>query len=287
MTVRWPPTAARALIAAAAISAGVRAEEPASPAAVMTGRGYIRHSGAWRTPQEIELLERSERTTAAEKEWAARLRRLRSQVDDPAASAAAAEAIRETVDPHAVPSLVAEVAREHLRTVRTWYLEALGRIGSADAVRALVVTAIDHADAETRLEAAEELAARYASQVVPAVVVVLGDADNARVNRAADLLGRLGDASAVAALIEALETRHTVVTSDGTPEGSTTATFTPSGGGLSLGGNRQTQVVTVRNPSVHEALVALAGVDFQWDTAAWRSWLANRDAPAGFDPRRG
>jgi len=287
MTVRSLPAAARTLMAAALIVAAARAEEPTSPAAVMTGRGYIRHSGAWRTPQEIELLERSERTTTARREWTARLRRLRSQVDDPAASAAATEAIREMVDPHAVPALVAEVSREPVRSVRTWYLEALGRIGSADAIRALVVTAIDHADPETRLEAAEELAARHASQVVPAAVAALGDADNARVNRAADLLGRLGDASAVAALIEVLETRHKVVSSDGTPEGSTTATFTPAGGGLSLGGNRQTRIVTVRNPSVHAALVSLSGVDFQWDTAAWRSWLANRDAPADFDPRRG
>lgn len=287
MTVRSLPTAARALVAAAVIFASVRAEEPPSPAAVMTGRGYIRHSGAWRTPQEIELLERSERATLAQKEWAARLRRLRSQVEDPALSAAATEAIREMVDPYAVPAVVAEVSREPVRSVRAWYLEALGRIGSADAIRALVVTAIDHADPETRLEAAEELAARHASQVVPAAVAALGDADNARVNRAAELLGRLGDTSAVAALIEVLETRHTVVSSDGTPEGSTTATFTPTGGGLSLGGNRQTRVVTVRNPSVHAALVALSGVDFQWDTVAWRSWLANRDAPANFDPRRG
>lgn len=274
-------------MAAAAIAAAVRADDPPSPAEVMSARGYVRQSGAWRTPQEIELLERSERTTLAEKGWFAKLRRLRRDVDDPAASAAAAESIRELVDPHAVPALVAGVSQEPQRAVRGWYLQALARIGSAEAVRTLVVTAIDHADSETRLEAAELLAARHASQVVPGVVVGLGDADNARVNRVAELLGRLGDSSAVAALIEALETRHTVVTSNGAPEGSTSATFTPSGGGLSLGGNRQTQVVTVRNPSVHEALVSLAGVDFQWDAAAWRAWLANRDAPAGFDPRRG
>ncbi len=292
MTVRPIPAATRmliraAVIAALVITADVRAEEPPSPAAVMTARGYIRHSGAWRTPQEIELLERSERATRAQKEWAAKLRRLRSQVEDPAVSAAATEAIRELVDPHAVPAVVAELAREPVRPVRVLYLEALGRIGSADAVRGLLVAAIDHADPETRLEAAEELAARHASQVVPAAVAALRDADNARMNRAAELLGRLGDASAVAALIDVLETRHKVVTSDGSPEGSTTATFTPAGGGLSLGGNKQTQIVAVRNASVHAALVALAGVDFQWDTIAWRSWLASRDTPPNFDPRRG
>lgn len=256
--------------------------------AVMTARGFIRDRGAWRTPQEIELIERAERTNLAEKQWVARLRRLRKQVDEPGSAADAAEEIRETVDPHAVPALAEAVAAEPVQRIRGWYLEALRRIGSPDAIRTLFVAAIDHADAETRLVAAEQLVAGgHATIVVPMAVAVLGDPANVRVNRAADLLGRLGDASAAAALIETLETRHAVTTSDGGPEGSTTATFTPSGGGLSLGGGNKTRMMTVRNPSVHDALVALCGVDFQWDTTAWRAWLANRDAPAGFDPRRG
>ena len=266
----------------------VAADQPAGPETVMTARGFIRYRGAWRTPQEIELIERAERANLAEKQWVARLRRLRKQVDEPGSAASAAEEIRETVDPHAVPALAAAVAAEPVQRVRGWYLEALRRIGSPDAIRTLVVAAIEHADAETRLVAAEELVAGgHAALVVPMAVAVLGDPANARVNRAAELLGRLGDASSAAALIEALETRHTVTTSDGAPEGSTTATFTPSGGGLSLGGNRQTRIVPVRNPSVHDALVGLCGIDFQWDATAWRAWLANRDAPAGFDPRRG
>ena len=39
-----------------------------------------------------------------------------------------------------------------------------------------------------------------------------------------------------AALIEVLETEHVVTVGGGPPEGSTTATFTPSSGGLSMGG---------------------------------------------------
>jgi hypothetical protein len=39
---------------------------------------------------------------------------------------------------------------------------------------------------------------------------------------------------------------------------------------------------------VLEALIALTGVNFQWDQAAWRAWRANeRSLPADYDLRRG
>jgi hypothetical protein len=38
---------------------------------------------------------------------------------------------------------------------------------------------------------------------------------------------------------------------------------------------------------VLEALVAITGVNFEWDAAAWRTWLASREAPADYDLRRG
>jgi hypothetical protein len=39
---------------------------------------------------------------------------------------------------------------------------------------------------------------------------------------------------------------------------------------------------------VLEALVALTGQNFGYDVAAWKAWLASREAPPpGFDLRRG
>ena len=91
----------------------------------------------------------------------------------------------------------------------------------------------------------------------------------------------------VSALIAALETQHLALAGDGTPEGSTTATFTPSGGGLSLGGGTKRVKTTVRNDAVLETLVAITGVNFEWNAAAWRTWLASRESPADQDLRRG
>ncbi|NDC62441.1 MAG: HEAT repeat domain-containing protein [Planctomycetia bacterium] len=254
---------------------------------VMAAQGFVRYRGAWRTVQEIELIERAERANVARKEWVVRLERLRQQCDQPAQSGRAAEEIRGISDPFAVPAVSAALVGERAFAVRGLYVEALGRIGSGEAVAALVSTAIDHPDRETRIAAVDRLAALGRHRAVPGLVAALGSPDNARVNGAAEALGRLGDASAVAPLIEALETTHVAVVGDGGPEGSTTATFTPAGGGLSMGGGRRRASVPVKNERVLESLVTLTGANFGWDAAAWRAWLANRQSPPDFDPRRG
>ncbi|MFM7207602.1 MAG: HEAT repeat domain-containing protein [Planctomycetaceae bacterium] len=286
---------ALALAAAVAVAAADDAAQPVqqelkpTQRELMSRRGYVRHDGAWRTAQEIELLERAERARLAEKDWNSKLARLRRQVDEPAHADRAAEEIREIVDPAALPALAAAVAREPSTKVRGWYVEAVSRIRSADAVGLLIAVALDHADPETRITACERLVVIGPQLAVPTLVAALGSADNAQVNRAAEALRRLGSPTAIVPLIDALETQHLVMAGgDGTPEGSTTATFTPSGGGLSMGGGAKRARVTVRNDGVLEALVQLTGANFAWDAAAWRAWLAVRNAPpSGLDLRRG
>jgi hypothetical protein len=275
-------TAAAALAAAADES--VRTTQQQS----MAERGYVRHRGGWRTAQEIDLIERAERATLAQKEWNGRLERLRRQVEQPAQADRAAEEIREISDPAAVSALAALVAKDPVLRVRSWCIEALARIRSPDAVGVLVSAALDHPDPETRIAAVERLQLIGPHVAVPMLVAALRSADNAQVNRAAEALGRLNATSAVGPLIDALETQHVTVTGDGTPEGATSATFTPSGGGLSMGGGPKRAKVAVRNDRVLEALVALTGTNFEWDARGWRTWLASRHAPpAGYDPRRG
>jgi hypothetical protein len=282
----------RFLTCAIACLAGTAlAAEPAaavrSQQEVMGERGYVRHSGAWRTVQEIELLERAEKANLARKGWNGRLDRLRRQLDQPASADRAAEEIRGISDPAAVPALSAALGKEPLPPARGLYVEALSRIRSPEAVAALVATAIDHADAGTRAAAVERLVVIGPHPVVPALAGGLRSPDNARVNRAAEALGRLGVPAAVEPLIDALETKHVVVQGTG-GEGSMTAAFTPNGGGLSMGGGPKKVTVAARNDRVLEALVALTGQNFSWDAAAWRAWIASRQTPpAGYDMRRG
>lgn len=267
--------------------AGATAEKPASPQELMAARGFVRYRGMWRTVQEIELIERADRANLAQKEWVIRLERLRKRLEDSRQADAAAEEIREIADPFAVPALAAALGKERMPRVRADYLEALSHIRGPEAVTALVSVAVDHADSETRILAVERLLDIGPEMAAQAIAGALGGPDNARINRAAEALSRLGSTAAIGPLIQSLETEHVVVSGGGAPEGSTTATFTPSGGGLSMGSGPKRQKTRVQNQRVLEALVRLTGENFGWNTAAWQAWLANRQAPPDFDPRRG
>lgn len=277
------------------------AQSPSVPAKTqqetMAERGYVRYRGAWRTAQEIELLERGERAHLARAEWKGRLERLRRQLDDPARAGQAAEEIAEIADPAAVPALGSAVAAERAARARGLFLEALARIRSGDATATLMAVAVDHADPETRIAAVEHLARVAPEAAVAGFTAALASPDNARINRAADALGRLlaelpkdspwrRDDIVLGRLIAALETQHVGVVGDGTAEGATSVTFTPSGGGLALGGGPKPVRIAVKNERVLDTLAASAGVNFEWNLAAWRAWLAAREAPADLDLRR-
>lgn len=292
-----PSRVARGVIGAVGLalvcSAMTAADEPAEAVTVshaerMAALGWIRYRGSWRTAQEIEIIERKEAVAAAERQWTGRLARLRGQLEKPALADQAAEELREISDPRAVPALAAALATEPVGHVRAWYLESLARIGTPDAVQVAVTVALDHPDPETRLAAADQLVAIGPAAAVPRLAAALASPDNAQVNRAADALGRLGSEAAILPLIAALETRHVSIT-PGPPAGSTSATFSPTGGGgLSMGGGPTQRIIAVRNERVLAALVAITRVNFEWDAAAWRTWLAGeRSLPPDFDPRRG
>ncbi|MBU6221211.1 MAG: HEAT repeat domain-containing protein [Planctomycetes bacterium] len=263
----------------------------------MAERGYVRYRGAWRTAQEIELLERAERAHLARAEWKSRLERLRRQLDEPAQAERAAEEIAEIADPAAVPALTAAVSADRALQARVLFLKSLARIRSGDATAALMAVAVDHADPETRIAAVEHLATVAPEAAVAGFTAALASPDNARINRAADALGRLlgalpaesplrHDDAVLARLVATLETQHVGVMGDGTAEGATSVTFTPSGGGLALGGGPKPVRTAVKNERVLDTLAACAGVNFEWNIAAWRDWLATREAPADLDLRR-
>jgi hypothetical protein len=278
-----------AVLVAVASTLAATADEPAKPTQqeLMAERGYVRYRGGWRTAQEIELIERAERVMLAQKEWNGKLERLRRQIDQSAQADQAAEEIREISDPLAVAAVAAALASEPVFAVRRAYLEALSHIRTPDAVATLIGAARDHPDRETRFAAVERLLVIGPHQALSPLVAGLTSADNAQVNRSAEALGRLGVVDAIEPLIAALETKHMTVTGAGQPAGSTSATFTPAGGGLSMGGGPKPKLVGVRNDRVLEALVALTGQNFEWDAAGWRAWLANERAlPSEFDPRR-
>lgn len=269
----------------------MRAEE-AAPAPTHAERmaklGLSRYEGAWRTRQEIDLLERANREAAIVREWKARVEKLRGRLERPDEAERATEELRALSDPAAAEAVAAMVVREPSQRVRGLLVESLGRMRSQDAFATLVAVALDHPDPETRLAATEQLAAIAPEVAASRLVAALGSADNAQVNRAAEALGRLGVASVAPALVASLETQHVTMPGAGGQPGPMSVTFTPSGSGLSMGGGPKPVKVKARNEQVLAALVQLTGVNFQWDIAAWREWLATQARPAAdTDLRRG
>ncbi len=230
----------------------------------MESHGYHRYRGSWRTQQEINLYKQAEAATKSRVEARHRLERLRRELDKPGVSEDSSTEIRQTTDPFSVLPLITAINTDPVPRVRLLYVEALGNIDSTDAIGALLSLVLDHSDSEVRWSAIEQLEEKESIQVVPSLVAALGGTDSRRINRAAFALKTLGDESAVQPLINVLITRH-VVSSGAESGGKTSVTFSPTGGGLALGGNQKTKAVSLQNAQVLEALTKLTDVNYGWD----------------------
>ena len=269
----------------AGVAMPVAAASPSTHALRMKSLGYQRYEGSWRTSQEISLMKQADQVTAGQVAARKQLERLRRDLDKPALAEQAAEQIRKIDDPLAAQALSQAIKAEPVARARLLYVEAIAHIGTADAVGVLLALALDYPDREVRWQATKQLEQARPTQVVPPLVAALFGSDNSRINRAAAVLGEIGDHSAIEPLIRVLVTNHQVVTDPGSG-GKTSAAFSPAGGGLSLGGGPKTSTVSARNRQVLEALVILTEVNFGWDQASWQSWWRKQQLSPTTDLRR-
>lgn len=249
--------------------------------------GYVRYRGKWLTKQEVELVERREAAEKAVRDWRLKLQRLRAALNDSSKAEDARKEIRAINDPYAVDALIANLGSDRIRANRALYVEALGRIGTHDAMKALVAHSLSDADEEIRLSCLDQLIARSNPDITSAYVAELRSKDNTRINRAAFALGQLKDKSAIPALIEALVTTHKVKIQSGGPNSISAGFGGPGGGGLSVGSKVQIQTQNRQNQHVLDALVSLSGgMNFNFNKTSWKNWYASQSKPADFDFRR-
>lgn len=244
--------------------------------------GYYLYQGKWRLPQEIEIFERRKKQELAEKEWMARLRRMRAALADPAKQVEAQQQFAAITDPSAVGPLAEALKREPLRPVKLLYIETLGRIGEPAAPTLLDLSLADH-DEEIRYSCVDQLERLKPPGVQKFYLKALQGKDNWQVNRAAYALGRLGDNSAISPLVDALITTHvfTAPSSGGSGDAVSTS-FSPAGGtSFQAGASPKSVRLQVPNQDVLKSLILLTGgVSFNFDVPRWRTWLASR-AQAG------
>ncbi|MCL4205825.1 MAG: hypothetical protein KJ000_25355 [Pirellulaceae bacterium] len=262
----------------------------------MESRGFERHAGRWRLPQDIQIIEELQESDRVRKDWLLKLRRWRAMM----ATEGAGEAYRQVAavaDPIAVSALRQLLAEEPYRQVKMLYIEVLGKIGDPASTLTLAEASLRDPDEEIFHACLKQLIRNQPPHIAKPYLDTLKDGNNVRLNRAGYALGRLGDRSCIPPLIDSLITTHYVVLPSN--PNTHTATFARpagSGSGGPLGGTgfssgEPPPVIarTVRNEEVLQSLILLSGgVNFGFDQRAWNSWLANenRQAVPAFDARR-
>ena len=254
-------------------------------AATRAKEGYVQYRGAWRTIQEVELFESQAKRELAHKEWAAKLRRWRADLDLPQKAQQATEQIAAIKSPDAVAPLSAMLLRETVRSVKMLFADVLANIKTGEAVTALVQCTLNDPDVELFHYAFAHLTKLKPPRISAQYIAVLTDDNNQRVNRAALALSLLRDPAAISPLIDALITHHTtIVGGKSGPGQGYRATFSGGGsdsigtanGGSSFSSEEEPKLVRVtrRNEEVLTALAKISNANFGYDTKAWRYWLS-------------
>jgi len=250
---------------------------------IMKSMGYVLYKGRWMLPQQVQLEQEREQQTAVQRDWSLRIHRLIKGLETDAVTAE--REIKAIRDPAAVKPIVLAMRNESREAVRLLFTDVLGQIGTPEAARALAIWAIEDPVEEVRLHALEALAPLKSGEIVSYFVGRLRDKDNAIVNRAAQALQRMGDPSAIPALIDALVTRHKIFIPGTRPPTGMAAGFSSSSTGKSgmsfgAGSGGDTPKVVERpfsNPAVLEALVELSGgQNFGYDVRLWKHWYATQ-----------
>jgi hypothetical protein len=252
----------------------------------MRSRGYVRYRGAWRIAQDVALEQGNAKSTNIEKDWYNKVKAWRTMiVKQRGKEREALEAIEEIEDPFAASALVGVLEDEHApRHLRMLCIEVLGRLRTPVGTKSFIVRALEDPDAHVRDACIDQLCQFGTYSAVNAFMQLLKSPDNLKVNRAAVCLAALRDPESALALIEALRTTHKYKVQTGGSPGQYNLGFGGGAGGsgntFSAGGRPKIIERELTNEGVLNALVAIfPGVNFGYDTDAWKRWYTEQHRP--------
>lgn len=268
---------------------------------LMESQGYVKYRGRYITPQELEILEKSKAQLEAEKEWHGKVRLwlgwLTGRHEERRRQGL--EHLQNIDDPNAVTALVRNLQDDSNPQLRRLYIAILKRIPGPRPVPPLVQQSLHDADYELRYESLNAIAPEHYPVAMPLYIRELKNSLNGIVCRAAAALERVGDQSAVPALIEAVTTTHRYKVR--VPDQSSTLSFRTDGtfgngpgqmnlppelhalvaSGQAIIHNPQappTRMKTVvinyehQNAEALSALQKLTGQSYGYDKRNWRLW---------------
>jgi len=275
---------------------------------LMTQQGYVRYKGKYITPQELELIEKTEAQRDEEKKWYKKIRLWQAWLmgrNRERAQLGLAE-LQRISEPHAIPALNQFFSDHDDRRIRLLFVDILQRMGGPAPVSALARQALHDVDRVIRSEALSAIDDEFGKQAVPIFKKELQNDLNVIVRRAGAAMGRLGSEDDVPDLIDALVTTHKYrvrVPDNSKSIGiSTDGNLNPSQGALPPDIELQlrtgqlqngvivnqiqapqfkpTKVITInyehQNPEVRAALKKITSEDFGYEERAWRLWWLAR-----------
>lgn len=258
---------------------------------LMTKQGYRRYKGHWRLPQEIEIMEKERQKELAQKEWTQKIVTWKNWLGT-GRDQQARDNLMSIKDDAAVKGLAESLKNDSRDEVRRVLIDALAHVGTTPALMALTAWTMQERVQDLCISCLEHLRKAKSHDAVVYFVGQLKSRDNTVVNRAGMALGVMGDPSAVGPLIDHLITTHKFKIVTGNP-GQTSAGFgngpgkSSPGGGLSVGGSPQIISRQLPNDSVHDALVLLTGVDYNFNVSQWKTWYAAQHQRPTINSRRG
>lgn len=255
---------------------------------LMASRGMVMYRGKYRTAQEIGLLGKKNEHDENAGDWRSQLRRWYRRLSDrqPERVREARDKFLAIRDPKAAVPLANMLRREEKFEAKLLFLEVLSQLDHLAAFDALVWHNLYDPMEEIRAQSLDYLIDSKQPSIAGPFMRALSSKDNFVVNRAAQALQEIGDASAVRPLIAALVTEHKVVI--GSASGGDQYAVSPSSGVSSFGGGGpRVEKYQRTNPAVLSALVALSGgPSFGYDEQRWRAWLAAQTTNQQVDLRR-
>jgi hypothetical protein len=263
--------------------------------------GYVKYRGKWVLPQERAQKEADRSKDSRRQDFGRRIRLAQKglrQTDKPERVQAAMSDLFEIDDPAAIPLLMSLLGQKGTDADRAVLVEVLRRIAGDESTSALVRISLEDPLLAHRSASVDALLPRKNPPLVGKFVKELKSNDNDHVRRAAFALQTLGDESVVAALVEALITKHERVYDPsfeeklagitGTSVRTTETVILPDGTMIRrnlLQGQtpqqafapnvpqRQVIVETKQNEEVLDTLMELTGENFGFNQNAWRQWL--------------
>ena len=287
----------------------------------MRSRGFVKFEGRYVAVQELEILKKLHSRRRLEQDWTERVRNWSYALasTDPEKRRRGRSQLLKIGDAKAIPALNKILRTSEDEERRALYVKILSRIPGAEAISFLVEQSLFDASKAVRVDAQDAITPQVRDAAGPLYVRELRNSDNEIVRRAGRMLEKIGDDSAVSALIEAVVTTHQVpvdvVDNSNTysfnrrgsmadpnviplppdvagklatgqyPNG---VTFASPSGSPDIGPRVRTMLVSreFRNPEVLSALESLTKQSFGYDKDQWRRWWAARTTMGASKPFR-